>query len=68
MTGQREADRRAQVEQAAWDAAGDALLDSDIGGEDDDPDAWPLAREALASELLSIGLAVLAGTGGEDED
>jgi DNA (cytosine-5)-methyltransferase 1 len=46
-------DWRAALEPAAWDRAGDDLLDSEIGGEDDDPDAWPLAREALASRMVA---------------
>lgn len=51
------ADWRRALEPAAFDAAGDELLGTDIGGEgddeDDDPDAWPLAREALADRLVT---------------
>lgn len=40
---------RRELEPEAWVQAGDALLNDD---EDDDPDAWPLAREALADDLV----------------
>tara|TARA_R100001463_G_scaffold117870_1_gene173519 strand:- start:1004 stop:1159 length:156 start_codon:yes stop_codon:yes gene_type:complete len=32
--------------------AGDLLLDVVVEGAEEDPDAWCLAREALASQLL----------------
>lgn len=44
---------RCIAEAEAWRRAGDLLLDARVPGEDTDPDAWPLAREALASELLA---------------
>lgn len=40
------------TESQAWQMAGDRLLDVNVPGEDVDPDAWPLAREALATRLL----------------
>ena len=40
------------TESEAWQLAGDRLLDVNVPGEDVDPDAWPLAREALATRLL----------------
>ena len=41
------------TESEAWQLAGDRLLDVNVPGEDVDPDAWPLAREALATRLLN---------------
>lgn len=46
-------DWRKVLEPDAFNVAVDELLDSDIGGEDDDPDAWPLAREALADRMVT---------------
>jgi len=41
------------AEDRAWNLAGDELLDVDFENEDEDPDVWPLAREARATEILA---------------
>ena len=43
---------RCLQEDYCYSLAGDLLLDVVVEGAEEDPDAWCLAREALASQLL----------------